>query len=162
MDKAAVIALRKQLGIKAVRVPSGGMSESGHQIALMTWARLAVNTRPELRWLHSTLNGAPLSKSVAARLKAEGLVAGVPDMFLDVPRGCYHGLRLELKVPRIQGSRGEYTTTQAGKLSEEQDAWLTHYHEQGYCARVAYGWTHAKQLIEDYLDDKLEADHEVA
>lgn len=125
-------------------------------MALFSWADLAASTRPELRWLHSVPNGGYRTAGTAGRMKGEGVKAGVPDVFLDVARGPFHGLRMELKVPRIQGVKGQYATVRAGTLSAEQDRWLIHYHENGYAARVAYGWTHAKQLIEIYLDDAHE------
>ena len=52
---------------------------------------------PELRFLYAVPNGGFRHKSVAGRMKAQGARAGVPDFNLDVARGPYHGLRIELK-----------------------------------------------------------------
>ena len=89
-------------------------NEEQEQMADMRWAALMTDTHPELSLLHAIPNGARTSMSVAKRLKATGLRAGVPDLHLPVARGGYHGLWLELK--RQLG----------GKVSDEQRWW----HEQ--------------------------------
>jgi hypothetical protein len=43
-------------------------------------------------------NGGQRDIVVAAKLKAEGALSGVPDLFFAHPSGEYHGLWLELKV----------------------------------------------------------------
>lgn len=83
-------------------------------------------------------------------LVAEGLRSGVPDIFLDVARGGYHGLRIELKVPEIRNSKGTIEKRK-GVVSPEQSRWLDHYNSSGYQALVAYGWLEAKTQIEEYL-----------
>ena len=112
--------------------------EELEQEALFRWARLAEGRWPELRWLHHVPNGGLRSKAVAARLKAAGVKAGVPDLCLPVPRGGYHGLYIELKVGR-------------NKPTEHQRAWLDHLTEAGYSTQVCYGWEAAKESIEGYL-----------
>jgi hypothetical protein len=82
---------------------------------------------------------------------AEGLKAGVPDVFLDVPRKGFHGLRIELKTPRIPAIKGVRLSKAAGSTTELQDEWLAHYRLHGYAAHVAYGWDDAMQIIKDYL-----------
>ena len=64
---------------------------------------------------------------------------GVPDLFLAVARGQYHGLFIELK--RRKG----------GKVSLEQTQWLNELTIQGYLAVVSYGWDEAKGTILRYL-----------
>ena len=138
-----------QLALHASKYPVT-MNENGHQKALFTWAALAKSTRPELVWLHSVPNGAHVSKIQAAMLVAEGLRSGVPDIFLDVARGGYHGLRIELKVPEIRNTKGTIEKRK-GVVSPEQSRWLDHYNSSGYQALVAYGWLEAKAQIEEYL-----------
>ena len=63
-------------------------------------------------------NGGQRHLSVAAKLKAEGVLSGVPDLFLALPSGEFHGLWLELKV-----GKNKLTDTQKkmfGILSEQK------------------------------------------
>ena len=153
MTPAELAALRKTMGLKPKADPSAPrvMCESAHQMALFRWSEYAQSTHPELRWLHSIPNGGFRNKATAGKMKGEGQKAGVPDSFLDVPRHGYHGLRIELKVPRVPGIKGVTKTIAAGSLSAEQHEWLDHYQANGYHAVVAYGWEEAKNLILDYL-----------
>ena len=66
--------------------------EAEHQAALFRWASLVSLRLPELRLLFAVPNGGHRHRAVAARLKDEGVKAGVPDLFLPVPRGAFHGL----------------------------------------------------------------------
>jgi len=86
-------------------------------------------------------NGGQRSKITGAQLKAAGVRAGVPDIFLPVKCGQYSGLFIELKV-------------KDGKPSPEQENWLTYLNEAGYYAMVAHGWIEAVATLENYL--KLE------
>lgn len=112
-------------------------SESVEQQNLFRWA--AVRWPKEMRLLYHVPNEGKRSRANGARLKAEGLRAGVPDINLDVARGEYHGLRIEMKRRR------------GGRVSPEQAAWLEALREQGYAAVVAYGWEEAADAIEKYL-----------
>lgn len=126
--------------------------ESGHQQCVIRWRNIAVDIWPELRWLHSCPNGGyALSAAAAGRLRGEGLMSGVPDLFLDVPRGAFHGLRLEMKVPPRPATAKRPRALRAGVLSPEQQEWLGHYAANGYAAHVAYGWREAVAIIKGYL-----------
>lgn len=116
-----------------------GGDEHAHQVALFAWADAVRRQHPELRWLHSVPNGGARSARTAGRLKAEGVRRGVPDVLLDVPRGGFHGLRIELKKP------GRYSVT------PEQREWIAGYIERGYRAEVCVGWIAARDLIVEYL-----------
>lgn len=113
-------------------------SESGEQISLFQWAKYAACTNPELHLLYHIPNGGKRDKATAARLKREGVKAGVPDICLPVARGKYHGLYIELKA-------GKNTVT------DNQSRWLTELTRQGYCTAVCYGWEPASKVIEQYL-----------
>ena len=124
--------------VKKAYVPT----EGEEQATLFSWARMMDGKYPELRMLFHIPNGGSRGKVEAARFKAEGVKAGVPDMFLPVARGPWHGLFIELK--RLRG----------GKISAEQKQWIGSLLSQGYLATVCYGWRDAAKLIEDYLDEK--------
>lgn len=153
MDKAELAALRKTIGIKPAADPAAPrvMNESSHQMALIRWSEYAVATHPELRWLHAIPNGGYRTKATAGKMKGEGQKPGVPDLFLDVARHGFHGLRIELKTPRIAGIKGVSHAIQHGVLSVDQKEWLEHYIVEGYAAHVAYGWEEAKNIILEYL-----------
>lgn len=116
-------------------------SESVEQQNLFRWAAVSAAARwpKEMRMLYHVPNEGKRSKANGARLKSEGLRAGVPDINLDVARGEYHGLRIEMKRRR------------GGCVSPEQAAWLEALREQGYAAIVARGWEEAADAIEKYL-----------
>lgn len=114
------------------------VTEHEEQAALLAWCGYAKATVPELGLLFAIPNGGRRHIKVAADLKVEGVKAGVPDLFLPVARGEYHGLFIELK------------TTQ-GRLSAEQKRWLAALTEQGYLAVCCHGWDEARREISGYL-----------
>ena len=71
-------------------------------------------------------------------LKASGLVPGVSDLFLMIPKDGWHGLFIEMKV------RG-------GKLSDSQKEFMGLATLMGYQAVVCYGFDEAKDAITNYL-----------
>ena len=117
-------------------------NESEHQQALFAWAKLMQPQLPELALLHSIPNGGKRNIREAARLKKEGALAGVSDVFLPVARGGYHGLYIELKV-------------KGGAVSQSQKWWIAETTKQGYLAKVCYGWVEASDVIEGYLSKTL-------
>ena len=112
--------------------------ESDHQQALFVWAKLMQSQYPELKLLHSIPNGGKRNLTEAVRLKKEGALAGVSDIFLPVSRGGFHGLYIELKV-------------KGGKASDSQEWWIAETTKQGYYSVVCVGWIEAKEVIEEYL-----------
>lgn len=121
-------------------------SEDGEQIALMGWAARAIFHQkfPELCMLHAVPNGGQRDAVVGAKLKATGVRAGVPDLFLDVARHGMHGLRIEMKRSRINGGR-------PSDLSEAQKVWRDRYFECGYGWALALGWKEARDILVAYL-----------
>ncbi len=76
---------------------------------------------------------------IAAKLKKAGSKNGVPDVFVGVARGKYHGLFIELKI--VAG----------GVVSEEQKQMLNLLTDQGYACFVAKGADAAFAAVERYL-----------
>lgn len=111
-------------------------SEHSHQVALFAFA--AQSGIPELRLMFAIPNGEQRSAMTGAKLKAAGVKAGVPDIFLPVARNGFHGLWIELKI-------------KGGVVSEKQYEWLAKLSEQGYATRVCFGWLEAKQELLEYL-----------
>ena len=117
-------------------------TEGAEQATLFSWAEMRSIKYPELRLLFHIPNGGSRGKVEAARFKAEGVKAGVPDLFLPVARGPYHGLFIEMK--RQSG----------GRTSDAQRKWIAALAAQGYLATICYGWKEAAELIEDYLEGR--------
>ena len=114
------------------------MSESNEQAAVFAWATFNAARLPELALLFHVPNGGARAKVTAARLKTEGVRAGVPDIWLPCARLGYHGLVIELKAEH-------------GRLSTAQSWWLAALRSQGYRAEVCTGWQAATAEIEAYL-----------
>lgn len=117
-------------------------TESVEQQCLIRWAERQSGAHPELRLLYHIPNEGKRSKSTGARMRAEGLRTGVPDLCLPVARGGYHGLYIELKRVR------DWT------LSETQRQWIAALEAHGYRAVVCPGWTCAVNEITEYLSGR--------
>jgi len=150
-------------------------TEHTHQIALFMWANMAClfgltaanvpesytvkgeaikqlhynnDGIPQLKWLHAIHNQGHGDKVRGAQAKAEGVKAGVFDLFLPVPVRAQRadpysiiwkcGLYLELKV----GSN---------KPSDKQNEFSVDMQAAGYATAVAWGWLEARDKILQYL-----------
>jgi hypothetical protein len=82
--------------------------------------------------IFSIPNGGARSLATAARLKAEGVVKGVPDLFVPA-------WELWIEMKRVKG----------GAVSQEQEAMHVYLRGVGYRVLVAKGFEDAKQQIED-------------
>lgn len=113
--------------------------EAAEQIALFSWAAYMQNTYPELELLFHIPNGGSRNKIEAANLKRQGVKAGIPDLFLPVARGGWHGLFIEMKAGK-------------NKETENQKSWGFKLKYQGYLTAVCYGWEAAADVIKAYLE----------
>lgn len=138
-----------------------GESEHSQQVALFAWAALNFRHDERLRLLFAVPNGGERNKIVASRMKAEGVRAGVPDLFLPVPAPVwgfdpneYHGLFIEMKKPAARLKRAPKHKWDTGGVSEEQVVWLNMLEQQGYKVVVCYSWYEAANEIKFYLTGK--------
>ena len=115
--------------------------EHQHQVALFDWARMAAQTIPVLDLLYAIPNGGARSAVVGARLKAEGVKAGMQDVCLPVPRSHWASLYVELK-------------TKDGKVSKEQLDKMAALERAGNLVAVCRGWLEARKTILEYLEAK--------
>lgn len=115
-------------------------TESQIQQAVIRWWAMAYRGLgvADERLLYAYPAQGKRSPANAARMKAEGLRAGICDMFLAVPRGTFHGLFIEMKKP-------------GGRLSPEQAKMIQLFVSQGYYVTVQDSFVGAKNLIEHYL-----------
>lgn len=95
---------------KAVARRVSRMAEHRLQTACVTWFRLQF-PRLAMR-LFAIPNGAYRAKTTAARLKDEGVLPGVADLFLAAVRGQWGGLFIEMK-----------TNSDGSRLSKAQREW---------------------------------------
>ena len=119
--------------------------EHQEQARLVKWVdEVALEQYPELAWLFAVPNGGRRDAVTGAKLKAEGVKPGVPDLVLPVPRGGYHGLWIEMK-------------TEDGRMTPEQKEWQGFLRAQGYRADMCRGSREAAQMLLGYLDERLPA-----
>lgn len=119
--------------------------ENVEQICLLRWAQWQTSAYPVLALLFHIPNGGKRSKTEAARFKAQGVRAGIPDLCLPVQRGGYAGLYIELKAKKNEPTK-------------EQLAWLSALDTQGYKTAVCWGWEAASRVLLAYLRQEGEKD----
>jgi len=133
--KPAAMKLFKQ---KPVR-PKSIDREGQEQAALMTELRIRMPEVADL--IYHVPNGGHRLKSVAAKLKQQGVVAGIPDLVLTMARGGYFGLYIEFKA----------TPPNDAAISASQHERIRKLNEQGYLAVVCRGHFDAMEQIRAYL-----------
>ena len=136
MDSLIKKAIAKQPTIKP-RTKRNAQPEAIEQAKVIAWARANENNYPYLQLLHCSLNGVKMTKAQAGRAIAQGMLSGVPDLFLPVPKNGYHGLFIEMKY----GSN---------KVTENQEKFLQNAANVGYAVSVCYSANEAIKRIEDY------------
>lgn len=114
--------------------------EAQHQERIFSLIEFWKGRFPSMSALFAIPNGGFRHKATAAALQRQGVRAGVPDMFLPVPRATFHGLWIELKRFR------------EGDIAETQAGWLTYLESVGYRALVCWGWRAAWEELCEYLD----------
>lgn len=119
--------------------------EAIEQQCLFSWLGGTARLYPEgslerdtLEWIHSVPNGAHVAKGHARRLVAEGLKSGVLDISCDMPRGDWHGLRIEMK--RL-----------GKKPTPNQERYISYLNRIGIKWAVCYTWQSAARLLIEYL-----------
>lgn len=117
------------------------LTELQHQQTVIKWSQQASIRQkwPELKLLFHIGNERFCTPAQGSQLKRAGIKKGVPDLDLPVPRGKYHGLRIEMK-------------DEDGRTTPDQDWWLGELREQGYFCEVCHGWQSATRVLEWYLN----------
>lgn len=116
-------------------------SEDTEQIAVIQWAQYQIGAHPELKLLYHCPNGGSRNKAEAVKLKQMGVVAGIPDLCLPVPKGIYNGLYIEMKYNN-------------GRLEESQKKKLKELAAVGHYCAVCYGADEAIKILKEYCDLK--------
>ena len=121
-------------------------AEDSEQQTLFDWAEYY----PVLRWMFAIPNGGKRSKMEAARLKRQGVKAGVSDIFLPLPTESteelsdtgYNGLFIEMKRRKVDGP---------SRPTPKQKEFHVAMTRQGYKCVVCYGAEEAIQAIKEYV-----------
>lgn len=114
--------------------------EDALQRQCITWFRAQYGRYAGRCW-HSP-NGGFRNVIEAKKLKDMGVLSGVSDIILTIPRGQWHGAFIELKA-------GKNT------LSENQERFLKE-HEKDYYTAVCYSLNEFMQTVNNYLTIKQE------
>ncbi len=101
----------------------------------MQWGK-----HPGLRLLYAIPNGGHRHAAVAAKLKAEGVKAGVSDLCMPHARGPFHGFYGEMKS-QAPGARP----------TKSQRHWIDQMLLEGYYGCVGYGWEDMRERLLAYL-----------
>lgn len=114
--------------------------ESELQIACVNWFRFQY---PQYKMLLFAIpNGGKRNITTAINLKREGVISGVPDLFLSVARGEWHGFYLELKAG-------------VNDLTMNQDLFIREASKQGYKCEVIRSLDQFMREINYYLSSNL-------
>ena len=110
-------------------------SEHDLQVQCLRWLRMA---HPDVL-CYAIPNGGQRNTIVAARMKAEGATAGVPDLHIPIPRGEYASLYIEMKNGK------------AGVVSEKQKEMITRLREYGNKVVVCRTFEEFCETVEEYI-----------
>jgi len=122
---------------KAVRAKPGDR-EGQEQAALMR--EIELRHPDAFALIYHVPNGGHRHKAVAAKLKGQGVKAGVPDLVLPMARGGFFGLYIEFKA-----------TVDPAPVSASQHAYIGRLNLQGYLAIVCRGHSDAMEQLRAYL-----------
>lgn len=122
------------------------LEPSEHQIqaAFIKEIRLLEKRFPELGTMFAVPNAAKRSFKLAAMLKAEGMLGGVPDIVFPAPRMGFNGLMLEFKKPLT------------GKLTQAQKDYIALIVKENWMVVVVTDADEAIRIVKNYLRISLE------
>ena len=105
------------------------------QVACVNYFRL----RYPKGLIYAIPNGGQRNVIVASKLKAEGVLSGVPDLHIPIAKKGYHGLYIELKNGK------------AGKVSENQKTIMEKLQSEGYRCDVCRSFDEFRNVIDNYM-----------
>lgn len=99
-------------------------------------------------FLFAVPNGGNRNSKEAAKLKREGVKAGVSDLVLAIPLNGRHGLFMELKQP---------PAIKAVSIPATQKEFGERMKSVGYSVAFCWGWNELRQAVEAYFKADMEA-----
>jgi len=108
------------------------------QVACVNWFRYQF---PKYL-IYAIPNGGNRNVIVAKKLKAEGVLSGVPDLHIPVAKNGYNGLYIEMKADK-------------NKPSENQKKIMQKLEEEGYKCEVCYSVDDFMKVVKNYLLIKI-------
>jgi hypothetical protein len=117
------------------------ISEHLEQARYFAWIKKHRCTCERLRLVFAIPNGGFRHKAVAARMRAEGVEPGIPDIFVSVPKEGYSGMYIEMK-----------STDPKAKLSAAQQDKIRLLRQNGYHVCVCKEADHAIAVTKEYLE----------
>lgn len=147
--KAEVEALARGESLPSFHHKKRQHLEDDEQRGLFFWVNRMALTDQRYKAIFATPNGGTRNPKEAARMKGQGVKAGVSDIFVAVPAWISglvekHGLWIEMKRPLVPKGRKPET-------SPEQIEWMERMQRNGYIACLCYGKDQAQEAITAYL-----------
>ena len=118
---------------------SEAISEHQHQVTLFEWIDWYANVDDRLKNAFAVPNGGNRDARTGARLKAEGVKRGVPDLFLMWPAHGFGFLAIEMKSKK-------------GVMSTSQLEWVDRLQNAGGKVMICHSADEAISTIRKYLN----------
>ena len=90
--------------------------------------------------IYAIPNGGQRNVIVASKLKAEGVLSGVPDLHIPIAKKGYNGLYIELKNGK------------SGKVSDNQKTIMEKLQTEGYQCAVCKSIDELINVVDDYMN----------
>ena len=128
-------------------------SEHQEQVAYFDWVRLKANSDFRYELIFAIPNGAKYGSDIklrmiqAKKMKAEGLISGVPDIFIAYPVSLpdegyiFPGAFIEMKVGK-------------NKTSDNQKLMIENLRNVGYQVAISYNAEEAREFTQSYFSTK--------
>jgi len=91
-------------------------------------------------------NGGQRNVIVASKLKAEGVLSGVPDLCIPIAKKGYNGLYVELKNGKV------------GKVSDNQQTIMSKLQSEGYQCEVCRSFDEFRSVVDGYMLEEVKTE----
>ena len=91
-------------------------------------------------------NGGQRNVIVASKLKAEGVLSGVPDLCIPIAKKGFNGLYIELKNGK------------SGKVSDNQKTIMSKLQSEGYQCEVCRSFDEFRSVVDGYMLEEVKTE----